>query len=161
MMRGGATLTKGKASTAALLVAVVLCAGPATAGDLVVMMDQAQIIKAPERTQTLVIGNPSIVDVSLLKNNNMVLTGKMSGSTNMIALDGAGQAIIEVKIHVQGNIDGVVTVQRGLDRESYSCSPTCAPTLQLGDSDKFFGQAAAQATARNSLAAPSNGAPRR
>jgi hypothetical protein len=43
-------------------------------------------------------------------------------------------------------------VQRGFERESYSCTPNCNPSVILGDSPKYFGEVGSQATQRNSLA---------
>ena len=65
-------------------------ASPARAEtDLIaVTLDQAKIAKLPAGATTLIIGNPMIADVAMLKNNNsMVITGKGFGQTNLIALD--------------------------------------------------------------------------
>src|SRR5208282_3629143 len=72
-------------------------ASPARAEtDLIaVTLDQAKIAKLPAGATTLIIGNPMIADVTMLKNNNsMVTTGKGFGQTNLIAID-AGGSIIE------------------------------------------------------------------
>src|SRR5579872_4650474 len=61
---------------------------------LTVTVDQARIVKVPAGTRTLVIGNPMIADVTLLKTGDtMVVTGKGFGETNFIALDGAGKPL--------------------------------------------------------------------
>ena len=46
----------------------------------------------------------------------------------------------------------LVTVQRGLDRESYSCTPSCQPSILLGDAAKHFGEVSGQAGQRSDLA---------
>jgi len=46
----------------------------------------------------------------------------------------------------------VVIVQRGLERESYSCTPNCQPSILLGDSNKYFSEIGGQAGQRNGLA---------
>ncbi|HEY8384443.1 MAG TPA: pilus assembly protein N-terminal domain-containing protein [Microvirga sp.] len=119
-----------------------------------VMIDHAKVLRLPERTQTVIVGNPIIADVSVQKNGILVLTGKSYGRTNLIALDGAGTLIAESTISVQALSESVVTVQRGLDRESYSCTPNCQPAIQLGDAAKYFSEIGGQAGQRNSLAAP-------
>ena len=132
-------------------------AGAAVAGDLDsvnVAVDHAKVIRLPERTQTVIIGNPFIADVTTQRNGVMVVTGKSYGVTNMIALDGSGTMIAESLISVRAPTESLVTVQRGLERESYSCTPICMPTLSLGDSSKHFDSVAAQAGARNGFAAP-------
>jgi hypothetical protein len=51
----------------------------------------------------------------------------------------------------------LVTVYRGVDRESYSCAPECAPRMTLGDSLTFFNNVMAESGARNAAAATSPG----
>jgi hypothetical protein len=117
-----------------------------------VVIDHAKVLRLPERTQTVIVGNPIIADVSVQKNGILILTGKSYGRTNLIALDNAGTLIAESMISVQAPSDAVVTVQRGLDRESYSCTPNCQPSLILGDAAKYFSDVGGQAGQRNSLA---------
>jgi len=117
-----------------------------------VQVDHARVIRLPERTQTVIVGNPIIADVNVQKNGVLVLTGKSYGVTNLIALDAGGAMLAESMISVQAPSDSVVVVQRGLDRESYSCTPNCQPSILLGDAAKHFGDTSGQAQQRNSLA---------
>lgn len=119
---------------------------------LAVMVDHAKVIRLPEHAQTVVVGNPMIADITVQKNGIIVVTGKSYGVTNMIALDGAGALLAESLISVQAPSESLVTVQRGLERESYSCTPNCQPSILLGDSSKHFGEVSGQAGQRNSLA---------
>ena len=117
-----------------------------------VMLDQAKVIRLPERTQTIVVGNPTIADLTVQKNGIAVLTGKSYGVTNFIALDAAGALLAESTIRVQAPSESLVTVQRGLERESYSCTPNCQPSAVLVDSNKYYGEVSGQAGQRNALA---------
>lgn len=117
-----------------------------------VMVDRAKIIRLPERTQTVIVGNPGIADVSLQKNGIVVLTGKSYGLTNIIALDNTGAMLVESTVSVQASTESIVVVQRGMERESYSCTPRCQPSLLLGDSAKYFGDVSSQASQRNAAA---------
>ena len=117
-----------------------------------VLIAHAKVLRLPERTQTVILGNPAVADVSVQKNGILVLTGKSYGRTNLIALDGTGTLLAETMISVQASGDSIVTVQRGLERESYSCTPHCQPSLSLGDATRFFGEVGGQAGQRNSLA---------
>ncbi|KAA2234990.1 pilus assembly protein N-terminal domain-containing protein [Salinarimonas soli] len=117
-----------------------------------VQIDHARVIKLPERTQTVIVGNPIIADVTVQRNGVLILTGKSYGVTNLIALDNAGTMLAESMISVQAPVDSVVVVQRGLERESYSCTPNCQPSILLGDSGRYFSETAGQAQARNSTA---------
>ena len=124
----------------------------AAPGALEITLDQAKVLQLPAGVKTLVVGNPSIADVTMLKSGAaMVVTGKGYGLTNMIALDAQGNIIDEKEIEVQPT-RSVLVVQRGDDRVSYWCNPTCMPTVQLGDENKAFTEASGQITARDSLA---------
>jgi hypothetical protein len=68
----------------------------------------------------------------------MVLTGKGYGVTNIIALDRAGVTLMEKQVVVRGADLGTVVVYRGVQRETYSCSPLCQPRVTLGDAPQFF-----------------------
>lgn len=125
------------------------------AGMVTVFVDNAKVIRLPEKTSTVVVGNPLIADVSLQKNGVLVLTGKSFGTTNLIAMDSAGTMLAESTIRVEAPQASVITVQRGLERESYSCTPNCQPAMQLGDSSKYFGEVSAQADSRRKLATSS------
>ena len=117
-----------------------------------VTVDNAKVMRLPDRTQTVIVGNPIIADVALQKNVILILTGKSFGSTNLIALDAAGHMLAESTISVQAPQAAVITVQRGLERESYSCTPNCQPSIQLGDANKFYGEVSSQAENRRALA---------
>jgi len=122
-------------------------------GDMLkVVIDQAKIAKIPAGTQTLVIGNPMVADVTMLKGGTgMVVTGKGFGQTNLIALDAQGNILDEKQLRVEpGN--SVLVVQRGESRASYSCNPWCMPTVQLGDDSKVFGEAGGQIQQHNGYA---------
>ena len=103
------------------------------------------------------IGNPIVADVTMLKGSGaMVVTGKGFGETNLIALDAQGNVLDEKTLRVVPAV-GVLVVQRGMDRESYSCAPQCMPTVQLGDAPSVFSGASSQITQRNSLTTPASG----
>jgi hypothetical protein len=95
----------------------------ASAADINVVLDQAQLIKLPDRVATIVLGNPLIADASLQPGNLVVITGKGYGETNLIALDRAGAVLMEKSLEVRGRDADVVVVYRGVERESYSCTP--------------------------------------
>ena len=117
---------------------------------IVGVVDQARLVKIPSGTDTLIIGNSTIADVTLLKQKSlMVLTPKAFGETNFIALDANGNPLAESMIRVINSSNSVV-VQRGMDRQSYSCAPNCQPVERLGDDDKYLSAVAAQAQAHTS-----------
>ena len=109
------------------------------------------------KVATIVVGNPLIADVTcrarrcpqpttsysyarrhLQGGGVVVVTGKGYGATNFIAMDRAGDILVDRLIQVEGPMDQIVTVYRGIDRESYSCMPICQRRITLGDGDKLF-----------------------
>ncbi len=141
-----------------LALAFVVVLGPEPAGAdpsatvLAIRLDEAKVVKIPEGTSTLVVGNPMIADVTMLKTGDaMVLTGKGYGETNLIALNSHGAVILERRLRVLPD-KSVVVLQNGASRVSYSCNPDCMPTVQLGDDPKNFNDAGGEITARNGFA---------
>jgi len=128
-----------------------------TAEDAIsVVVDQATLIKLPERAQTIVVGNPLIADVALQAGGMVVVTGKGYGATNVIAMDRNGDILLDRIIQVEGPTDlKLVTVYRGASRESYSCTPVCQKRVTLGDEKDFFAGALEQAGVLSSHASGS------
>jgi hypothetical protein len=100
----------------------------------------------------VVIGNPLIADVAVQPGGVAVVTGKGYGTTNLIVLDRAGVTLMEKNIVVQGPRDRVVTVYRGIDRETYSCTPKCERRITLGDAPAYFDATLGQAGNRSGQA---------
>jgi Flp pilus assembly secretin CpaC len=150
--RGARGRCRRQAFILALAVAIPMAMRSAGAADtLTVVLDQAQIMKLPDRVGTIIIGNPLIADVSLQAGGAMVVTGKGYGATNIIALDRAGATLMATTVRVVGPRD-VVVVYRGMERESYSCAPKCERRITLGDAPPYFDATLGQASTRNSQA---------
>jgi Pilus formation protein N terminal region len=116
-----------------------------SANTIAVNVDQARLVKLPARVATIVVGNPLIADVALQAGGVIVVTGKGYGATNFIAMDRAGEVLVDRVIQVEGPTDQLITVYRGIDRESYSCMPICQRRITLGDGDNYFKSAMDQA----------------
>jgi Flp pilus assembly secretin CpaC len=117
-----------------------------------VNVDQAKLIKLPGRVATIVVGNPLIADVTLQTGGVMVVTGKGYGATNFIAMDRSGEILVDRIIQVEGPTDQLVTVYRGVERESYSCMPICQRRVTLGDGETYFKSTIDQAGSLSSQA---------
>jgi hypothetical protein len=125
----------------------------ATAGaPVTVHLDEAKILKLPEKTATLVVGNPLIADVAVQPGGILVVTGKSHGATNLVALDRAGRTLMEHPLQVLGPRDYIVVLHRGVDRESYSCMPVCERRITLGDTPNYFTATLNQTGNLNSMA---------
>ncbi len=127
----------GQTALAWLLTAVVLAAvAPAAAAEepIAVHLDQAKILKLPDRAATVVIGDPLIADLSIQPGGLAVITGKAYGATNVVVLDKSSAVLMEKTIEVKGPADEpLVAVYRGATRQTYSCTPDCSPRVTLGD----------------------------
>ena len=147
-----------------LLAAVAVMASPAAVlaesnpDTIAVNVDQAKLVRLPGKVATIVVGNPLIADVTLQPGGMIVVTGKGYGATNFIALDRGGEILVDRQIQVEGPSDRLVTVYRGIERESYSCMPVCQRRVTLGDSDTYFTTTMNQAGALNSNASGTGGA---
>src|SRR5436853_5591146 len=119
---------------------------------IAVYVDQAKLVKLPAKVSTIVVGNPLIADVTLQSGGIIVVTGKGYGATNFIAMDRNGEVLVDRQIQVEGPTDQLVTVYRGVERESYSCMPTCQRRITLGDGENYFKSAMDQAGSLNSQA---------
>ena len=138
-----------------LLLAAAMLSAPSAhaAGDeFAVTMDQAKLLKLPENVSTIVIGNPLIADVAVQSGGLIVVTGKGYGSTNMIVLDRAGTVLMERSIVVRGPDAHTVSVYRGVERETFSCTPNCERRITLGDSADYFSKTMTQSSARTGAA---------
>ncbi len=117
-----------------------------------VVLDQARLLRLPDRVSTIIIGNPSIADGTLQAGGLLVVTGKGYGTTNLMVLDNKGTVIAEHTITVSAPASGL-TVFRGSDRETLSCAPNCQRTLVPGDATAVFDAVVAQNGTRNGLSA--------
>lgn len=116
-----------------------------------VTVDQAFVLRLDSPAGAVVIGNPAIADATIMDTQTLVITGRSFGTTNLIVLNGNGETILEQTITVQG-AHNQVTVYRRDVRQSYSCTPICAPTLNVGDAQPAFELTNEQIQARANLA---------
>lgn len=136
-----------------IVAAATLGAQAAFADTITVSVDQAQIMRLPERVATVVIGNPLIADAALQSGGVLVITGKGYGTTNMLALDRAGKVVMDKTVEVLGaSGSNLVVVYRGVERETYSCAPDCEHRITLGDSPGYFTATLGQSGARSGQA---------
>ncbi len=139
------------------LMALCVLATTAEAKDPIsVTIDRAMVMRLPAPADTVIIGNPGIADATIHDRMTLILTGKIVGMTNLVILDAKGNPIADEVISVKKMHDGLVSVQRGANRFSYSCTPDCNTMFEVGDSQAAFSQAAGQIGQRNALAQPSS-----
>lgn len=137
---------------AAILSVTAVASRASADGPIIVRLDEAKVIKVPDRATTIVIGNPLIADLSIQPGGLAVITGRSFGATNFMVLDKSGAVLNEQNVQVQGSNDPMVVVYRGVERETYSCTPYCSPRLTLGDQQQFFTNTLTEITTRNTQA---------
>jgi len=118
-------------------------------------MDYARLVKMPPGAKTLVLGNPTIADATLLRDGGMlVVSGKSFGATNLIILDKTGARVLETLISVVPAQDKLV-VFRGVDRrESLACDPLCARAIDAADDSQHLTQSIGAFRAHEDVVAP-------
>lgn len=126
-----------RAGTTAALTVLTLTG--AHAADLIVRYDQSQLLRLPRPAAEIIVGNPSIADVTLQDGNLLIVTGKTFGITNVIALDASHNVIQDQRVMVERDDRRTVNLHKGSMRYTYACTPNCEPTLTIGDDEKFFG----------------------
>lgn len=130
---------------ATVVAATSLSAMSVKAAELVVKYDQSQLLRVARPVSEIIIGNPTIADISVQSKKLLVVTGKSFGRTNMILLDAERNVIQESKIVVLQDQSQIVNLRRGVARESYNCAPRCNPTITIADEQTYFKQAASKA----------------
>jgi hypothetical protein len=131
-----------------------LSAGGASAGsnDIVeVLIDQSSLLRLDRPAAEIVVGNPSIADVSVQSGKVLVVTGKSFGETNLIVVDADGKTVANRRLIVQEPRIGFVTVYRGDERQTLHCAPYCAPPLVIGDAQSNFDRIAKEIKSKQQI----------
>ena len=141
---------------AAALVAVgasqsAMAASNAASNVVQVVVDQATLVRLDRPAAEIVVGNPSIADVSVQSSQVLVVTGKSFGETNLIVMDADGKVVANRQLIVQEPRTGFVTMYRGSARQTLHCAPYCTPPLVIGDMPDIFGAIASQITTKQSI----------
>lgn len=104
----------------------VLATLPAQANDgIEVVMNQAKIVRLTRPADTIVVGNPSIVDAAVQDPTTIVLTGKGFGVTNLVVLDKDGEPIVDEAMYVSRDTQKSLRVYRRSEVNTLSCTPYC------------------------------------
>jgi hypothetical protein len=136
-----------------VVVVALLAVRPVAAAEAVVdvLIDQATLVRLERPAAEIVVGNPSIADVSVQSGKVLVVTGKSFGETNLIVMDADGKVFVNRRLIVQEPRSGLVTLYRGSARQTLHCAPYCTPPLVIGDAQEVFGAVAGQITTKQSI----------
>jgi len=119
--------------------------------DVEVIIDEAKLVRLDRPAAEIVVGNPSIADVSVQSGKLLVVTGKSFGETNLIVMDANGKLVANRQLIVQEPRTGFVTMYRGSKRQTLHCAPYCTPPLVIGDTPNIFEAVAGQITKKESI----------
>jgi len=119
--------------------------------DIVVLVDQASLVRLERPAAEIVVGNPSIADVAVQSGKVLIVTGKSFGETNLMVMDAEGKVVVHRRLIVQEPRKGFVTLYRGSARQTLHCAPYCAPQLVIGDAPDVFGAVSSQITTKQSI----------
>ena len=145
-----------KVAQAALVVAAVLMFygaqhSASAQSQLKVGVDEARVVPLVKSPATVIVGNPLIADVSVQNGTLLVVMGKNYGTTNIIALDGAGEEIANVSLNVTTSGNFEVSLHRGSSRTTLNCAPMCEEEMNVGDSVEQFEKIFKQTPGRTGL----------
>ena len=120
-----------------LAVIGVALAAPASA-NISVRLDQNAIMNLRAPAGTVLIGDPAVVDVSLINPRKIAILGRGYGSTNVIITDRMGKVIFQQVIEVSRANSNRVSIYRGGLVSNFTCSPTCERTPSPGEDTSAY-----------------------
>jgi Flp pilus assembly secretin CpaC len=115
------------------MLASALVSLPAWAAGFQVEINQSKLHRINGEAATVIVGNPSIANVSVGTPNTLVVFGRSYGSTNLIALDENGRTLSSIDIDVVAPRHGNLTVTKGTGQLAYNCSPRCERVINPTD----------------------------
>ncbi|WP_394693829.1 pilus assembly protein N-terminal domain-containing protein [Hyphobacterium sp.] len=123
------------------------------AADQMLEVEHADVVRLQASASTVIIGNPAIADAVIHDRRTLIVTGRLFGRTNIIALDRQGRVIYSEDFVVGPSTSGQLVLQRGAARTTMTCTPHCVASPTVGDDSDAFDTATDQQSARIGLAA--------
>jgi Flp pilus assembly secretin CpaC len=90
-----------------------------------VFLNHAKVLKLDRPVAKVIVGNAAVADATVADAKTIVLTGKAFGTTNLVLLDAAGDAMLDERILVSIDEDNTLRLFRQTERTVYSCTPAC------------------------------------
>lgn len=116
----------------------------AQAGQVWLTMDYVRPYKLERPAQNIIIGNPSIADVTVQDATNLLLYGKAPGMTNIYLMDSEGGVIENMIVRVRTNSADMLTLHKGVKRMTFNCTTNCEKTITVGDDRGVFDEVSTQ-----------------
>lgn len=120
--------------------------------EILLTSDQSRLLNLPVLPATVVVGNPSIADVTT-DGNRLFFHPRSYGVTNVIILDMQGKQAGNYLVRVIYEDSYGVSLYAPAGRRSFSCRKDCEPVTRIGDENTFFSDYGSQARSKSGFAA--------
>ncbi|WP_370338415.1 pilus assembly protein N-terminal domain-containing protein [Parvularcula marina] len=132
----------------------------AEAGEMWVTIDHARLHQTDRAIGSIIVGNPSVADVTVKSSTEIILFGITPGSTNVSLFSPEGEKIETLTVAVRNPTANRLTLQAGDMRYSFACTNVCeqVPAVGDGSNDSRLALGTIDAQAANRLAAARNAA---
>jgi hypothetical protein len=132
--------------------------GPAYAashgGEFSLSLDEVHTVTFIRPVATVYVGNPAIVDITMIDSRHAFMQGKGYGRTNIVALNSENVQVFNTHVTVTAPDNGSsVILNRGALRTSFICGRgSCEPAPIPGDGKDFYDTEIGQNTSHQSSA---------
>ena len=133
-----------RAAPLLLLLAGLAGAGAAHGATLQVALNHSVRLPVAGPAASVILGSPSVVDVSVVDSRTVFVSGKAPGATDVTVVDPLGRIVYHGDIVVGEG--ATVSVFRGSVRSDQACAPYCASAPTATGAAMAFGRAPASAT---------------
>jgi Flp pilus assembly secretin CpaC len=132
-------MTKFRAVALAAFLTATAMSGVAIAQSAIeVGVGHAALVKLTHSARSVVVGDPTVADVSVEGPNRVVVFGKRPGGTSLTVLGSGSKVLIETEVVVHPGGTGGVTVTYGTGKDIepggrtvvYACGATCVRTVE-------------------------------
>jgi Flp pilus assembly secretin CpaC len=127
---------------------------PAQAEALIVPLDHSIHLRVAGTASSVVVGNPSVADVTVVDSHTLFVSGRGYGVTDVVVLDGTGRTLFSREVIVGVAPTGRVSVWRGPTRVDMACAPNCQPSIRSGGASTSAATDTAPAAAAASTGSP-------
>jgi Flp pilus assembly secretin CpaC len=116
----------------AALAAAVSTAAAAAVPGIVVPIDQSTRLSIAGSAYSVLVGSPSVADVTVVDSHTLYISGRSYGSTDVVVLDRDGSMLYRGDVVVTAPEVGRVSVYRGAARTDLACAPGCQVAARGG-----------------------------
>ena len=101
---------------------------------LVILNDHMRRVRLERDAGTILVGNPTIADVTVLGKDTIFVSARSIGATNIIVLDEDNNEIRTFEVFVREPTTKRVILRNAGLAENYQCAPNCLRALTQSDS---------------------------